>query len=79
MHITLFVNKGRYMEAKALLTEAVELRKKWRTKYKLHHKESSDGTENGVEGKGSFAQYYPFTVLYISLSLSCAHSVTLYL
>ena len=63
------------MEAKALLTEAVELRKKWRTKYKLHHKEASDGTENGVEGMGSSAQY-ALLLHYISLSLSFA---TLYL
>ena len=67
------------MEAKALLTEAVELRKKWRTKYKLHHKETSDGTENGVEGMGFSAQYYSFTALYISLTLSFVLSVTLYL
>ena len=36
---------GRYMEAKALLSEAVDLRKKWLTNNEIHQ-----NTESSVEG-----------------------------
>ena len=38
------------MEAKALLSEAAELRKKWRSKNKINPKEVGIDSENAVEG-----------------------------
>ena len=51
-NFSLLIYLGRYMEAKALLSEAVDLRKKWLTKNEIHQ-----STESSVEGSFKLLLY----------------------